>query len=203
MRVRTGIRGIVGDGPDESLGHDKRSARMPSANRGHLLSRWWPGFTSRPTIVRRRLLAKMKAPHAGLAFAQLFQAAATLRRGRRSFLNQGLYRELQFLGGAKCHLLAGFDLDRFAGRRIPAHASWPLPDLQDAKTSNPNSFTLLKVLGDVTDKLVEQGLSLPFCQLMLLGQAGRKMLECDWTSSRFRLSCHGFEPFIERERSKA
>ena len=78
-------------------------------------------------------------------------------------------------------------------------SSWPLPDLQDAKTSNSNTFSLLEMLGDETDKIVEQGLSLPFRQLMLLGQAGRKMLESDWTIGRFRLSCHDFEPFIERE----
>jgi hypothetical protein len=38
---------------------------------------------------------------------------------------------------------------------------------------------------------------------MLLGQAGRKMLESDWTSLHFRLSCHSLEPFIERERIEA
>jgi hypothetical protein len=108
-----------------------------------------------------------------------------------------LYRELQFFGRTKCDFLARFDLDRFAGRRIPAYSSWPFPDLQNAKTSNPYSFALLEMLGDETDKLFEQGFSLPFRQLMLLGQTGREMLESDWTSGHFRLSCHNFEPFIE------
>ena len=40
------------------------------------------------------------------------------------------------------------------------------------------------------------------CQNMLLGQAGREMLESDWTSGCFCLSCHNFEPFIEREELK-
>ena len=96
-----------------------------------------------------------------------------------------LDRELQLLGCAKCDLLACLDLDRFAGGRIPAHSSWPLPDLQDAQTSNSDSFPLLEMLGDETYQLAEQGLSLSFRQLMLLGQAGRKMLESNWDESSF------------------
>jgi hypothetical protein len=46
------------------------------------------------------------------------------------------------------------------------------------------------MLGNETNKIVEQRLPLPFCQLMLLGQAGREMLESDWTSGCFCLSCH-------------
>jgi hypothetical protein len=56
-----------------------------------------------------------------------------------------------------------------------------------------------------TNKIIEQRLSLPFRQLMLLGQGGREMLESDWTSGHFRLSRHNFEPFIkstEIERSR-
>ncbi len=113
-----------------------------------------------------------------------------------------LHRELQLLGRTKCDLLACFNLEGFASCRIAPYSSWSLPDLQDAKTSNPNSLTLLEMLGDQTNELVEQRLSLPLRQLVLLGQAGRKMLESDWTSGRFCLSCHDFEPFIERERSK-
>jgi hypothetical protein len=129
------------------------------------------------------------------------QPAAPLicEEGDDNFSTKRLYRELQFLGRAKCDLLAGFDLYRLASCRIAAHSSWPFSDLQDAKTSNSDTFSFLEVLGDETDKIVEQGLSLPFRQLMLLGQAGRKMLESDWTSSRFRLSGHDFEPFIARE----
>ena len=120
--------------------------------------------------------------------------------GGDNFSTRRLYRELQFFGRTKCNLFARFDLDRFAGCRVAPHSSWSLPDLQNAKTSNPNSFALLEMLGNETNKIVEQRLPLPFCQLMLLGQAGREMLESDWTSGRFRLSCHNFEPFIERER---
>src|ERR1700746_31072 len=95
------------------------------------------------------------------------------------FYNQQLHRKPQFLSRAKRDLLACFDLDRFASRRIAPHSSWPFPDLQDAKTSNPNAFAFLEVLGNETNELIEQRLSLPLRQLMLLGQAGREMPESD------------------------
>jgi len=110
-----------------------------------------------------------------------------------------LDRELQLLGCAKCDLLACLDLDRFAGGRIPAHSSWPLPDLKDTKTSNPNAFALLEVLGNEADQPIKQGHPLPFRQLMVLRQPSREVLESDWTIGRFCLSCHSLEPFIERE----
>ena len=56
------------------------------------------------------------------------------------------------------------------------------------------------MLGNETDEIIEQRLSLPFRQLMLLGQTGREMLESDWTSGHFRSSYHNFEPFFEREK---
>jgi hypothetical protein len=83
------------------------------------------------------------------------------------FRTKRLHRELQFLGRTKCDLLAGFDLDRFASCRIAPHSSWSLPDLKDAKTSNSDTFSLLEMLGNETNKLAEQGLSLPFGQLLL------------------------------------
>jgi hypothetical protein len=46
------------------------------------------------------------------------------------------------------------------------------------------------MLGDEANKIVEQRLSSPFRQLMLLGQTGRQVLESDWASGQFRLSCH-------------
>ena len=38
------------------------------------------------------------------------------------------------------------------------HTKPSLPDLQNAKTSNPNSFPLLETLGNETNKIVEQRL---------------------------------------------
>jgi len=119
--------------------------------------------------------------------------------GSDHFPTKLLYRELQFLGRAKCDLLARFDLDGFAGCGVAPHSSWPLPDLKDTKTSNPNAFALLEVLGNEADQPIKQGHPLPFRQLMVLGQPSREVLESDWTIGRFCLSCHSLEPFIERE----
>jgi hypothetical protein len=119
--------------------------------------------------------------------------------GGDNFSTGRLYCELQFLGRAKCDLLACFDLDRLASCRIAPHSSWSLPDLKDAKTSNSDPFSLLEMLGNKTDKTIQQRLSLPFRQLMLLGQTGSEMLESDWTGLHFRLGSHTFEPFVERE----
>jgi hypothetical protein len=51
---------------------------------------------------------------------------------------KALHRELQLFGCPD--FLACFDLDRLTGCRIAPHTSCALPDLQDAKTSNPNSL---------------------------------------------------------------
>jgi len=40
---------------------------------------------------------------------------------------------LEFLGSSKGNLLAGFDLDGFAGRWVASHAGGAMPDLQDAQ----------------------------------------------------------------------
>ena len=75
---------------------------------------------------------------------------------------QPSHRELQVLGRSERDFLTCFDLDRFAGCRIAPHPSCPLPDLQNTKTSNPNSFALLEMLGDKTNKIAEKGFTCPF-----------------------------------------
>ena len=77
----------------------------------------------------------------------------------------------QFLGRPKSDFLAGLDLNRLAGRRIEPHASGSFSDLQDAKPGNSYSFALLQMLGDQSDKVVEEFAPRPFCQLVLFGQA--------------------------------
>ena len=55
---------------------------------------------------------------------------------------------LEFLGRAEGDLLAGLDVDRFAGGGIAAHAGGALADLQDAETDDADALALLQVLGD-------------------------------------------------------
>ena len=71
----------------------------------------------------------------------------------------------------KSDFLAGLDLNRLAGRRIAPHASRPLSNLQDPEPRNSDSFALLQMLGDQSDKVVEEFAPRPFCQLVLFGQA--------------------------------
>ena len=63
---------------------------------------------------------------------------------RRQLLN----RHLQVLGWPECDFLARFDLDGFSGRRVSSHAGGALPDLQDAKSRNPDPLAFLEMLGD-------------------------------------------------------
>ena len=67
------------------------------------------------------------------------------------------------------------------GCRIAPHARRPLPDLQDAETSNTDSLILLEMLRDQANEVAEQGFTCLFRQLMLLGQDRGKLLERNWT----------------------
>ena len=80
-----------------------------------------------------------------------------------------LDRHLQILGCPERDFLARFDLYRFSRCGIAPHASNPFSDLQDAKTSKTDTFALLEMLCDKTNKIAEEGLTSPFRQLMLLG----------------------------------
>src|SRR5262245_32126946 len=79
-----------------------------------------------------------------------------------SYLRQLLDRHLQVLGWPECDFLARFDLDGFSGRGVSPHASRALPDLQDAKTRNPDPFAFLEMLGDQAHEVAEDRLALAF-----------------------------------------
>jgi hypothetical protein len=115
------------------------------------------------------------------------QRCSATRRLR--FITKPLYRELQFLGRPECHFLACLDLNGFAGGRIASHPRWPFPHLQDAKTRNSDSLPFLKMLCNEADHVIEQRLALSLCQLVLLGQNSREMLESNWTTSLRRSGC--------------
>src|SRR5712675_3767947 len=74
---------------------------------------------------------------------------------------------LQLLGRAEGNLLAGLDVDGFAGSGVAAHAGGALAHLQDAETDDTDAFALLQMLGDPADHVVQNGLSLLLGQLLL------------------------------------
>src|SRR6266446_2106838 len=92
---------------------------------------------------------------------------------------------LEFLGGAEGDLLAGLDLDRFAGGGVAAHAGGALADLKDAEADDADTLALLQVLGDPADQIVQNGLGALLRQFVLFRQRCREMLERD----RGRASC--------------
>src|SRR3954464_7565115 len=86
---------------------------------------------------------------------------------------------LQLLGGAEGDLLAGLDVDGFAGGGIAAHASGALAHLEDAEADNTDALTLLETLGDARHQVAQDGFGLLLRQLMLFRQRCREMLERD------------------------
>ena len=102
----------------------------------------------------------------------------------------------QFLGRPKSDFLAGLDLNRLAGRRIAPHASGSFSYLQDAKPGNSYSFALLQMLGDQSDKVVEEFAPRPFCQLVLLAKLTATWLSVivTWSAIFFPRDAHGPHP---------
>src|SRR5258708_39806868 len=97
-------------------------------------------------------------------------------------------RFLELLGGAEGDLLAGLDLDGFAGGRIAAHARGALAHLQDAEPADADALAFLEVLDDIADQAAKNGFSLLFRQFVVLRKACRQVLQCH--GSRRCLGCH-------------
>src|SRR5262249_36702006 len=88
----------------------------------------------------------------------------------------------QFLGSAEGNLLAGLDLDGFAGGRIAAHTGGALTDLQNTETREAKLLALLQMLGDHFDKLVEQSFALLLAHFVAFSERMSEMLESDGTT---------------------
>src|SRR5450830_1335562 len=101
-------------------------------------------------------------------------------------------RLFQFLRRAESDLLARLDLDRFAGRRVTAHARGTLAHLKDAEAADADTLALLQVLDDVADKIAEYGFRLLLRHLVRFRERGREMLQCDGWRCRGFCRCRGF-----------
>jgi hypothetical protein len=111
---------------------------------------------------------------------------------RRPWWLAELHRLLQFLGWPEGDLLAGFDLDRFAGSRVPTHPRRSLAHLEDAETCQADFVTLLEVLRGQRHQVAQHGLSLFLREVVAIGQLGGEMLERDSRLRRgFRWGCLG------------
>src|SRR4029079_10868008 len=86
---------------------------------------------------------------------------------------------LQFLGRAEGDLLAGLDLDRFAGGGVAAHAGGALADLEDAEADVAAVLSLLQVLGDLAAHIGQDRLSGLLRQFMVVRESRCQMLECN------------------------
>src|ERR1700680_4189565 len=73
-----------------------------------------------------------------------------------------LHRFLELLGGAERDLLAGLDLDRFAGGRIAAHAGGALFHLQDTEAADADAVALFEVLDHHAAEVIENEFGLLF-----------------------------------------
>src|SRR5258705_2171923 len=104
-------------------------------------------------------LSAEEASSRGAAYAARNDAKSSLAKSSpgKGVLSDGF---LELLGGAEGNLLAGLDVDRLAGGGVAAHAGSALAHLQDAKTDDANALALLQMLGDPSDHVVENRLSL-------------------------------------------
>src|ERR1700688_3884410 len=84
---------------------------------------------------------------------------------------------LEFLGRTEGNLLAGLDVDRFAGGGVAAHARGALADLEDAEADDADALALLQMLGDHGDDVVQDRLGLLLRQFLILGDRRRQMLQ--------------------------
>src|SRR5690606_11073672 len=99
-------------------------------------------------------------------------------------------RLFEFLGGAESDLLGRLDQHRLARCRVAPHAGRAFADHENAETGDADPLTLLEMLGDRGDEIVEHRLALFLRHFVTLGQRCREMLEADGGYCGFGCSSH-------------
>jgi hypothetical protein len=82
------------------------------------------------------------------------------------------YCQLQFLGGAECHLPTSLDFDWLTRHGIATHTGRSIPYLQNAETGDLHSLTFLKMLCDHADQVIEHLLTSAPAEVMLVREHG-------------------------------
>src|SRR5262249_2327107 len=141
-------------------GHSPACDRTVDATDNALRRRVSPGGRGRCNRVSRQALRE--GP---------LRSKVLLERSRSGSLAQGLDGFFQFFGCSESDFLAGPNLNRLAGRRVAPHAGGSFSNLQYAEPRNSDSFTLLQMLGDQTDEVVQEFAPRAFRQLVFFGQA--------------------------------
>src|ERR1051325_6393008 len=106
----------------------------------------------------------------------LFPGLSKPRLAPRREISDGF---LEVLRGAEGDLLARLDLDRFAGRRVAAHARRALPHLEDAEARDADFVALFQVLTEIGDEVLEHLVARLLGDGVLLRHGGGDVLEGD------------------------
>src|SRR6478672_3701585 len=86
-------------------------------------------------------------------------AAYAARNDAESGHGKGVLSDgfLELLGCTEGDLLAGLDVDRFAGGGVAAHAGGALAHLKDAEAHHADAIALLQMLGDAVHQIGQNG----------------------------------------------
>src|SRR6185436_12892483 len=150
------------------------------------------GALAAPPAASRRSVSRLQTTEDDTV---LPPSVVNLRRG-------ALHRLFEFLGGAERDLLAGLDLDRFAGGRIAPHAGCTLAHHEDAEAADANAVALLQVFGHQADQVAEDRLSLLFRHLMGFREICGEMLQGHGRLCARFLRCHGWPSSLQNVASQ-
>src|SRR5216683_4520863 len=146
-----------------------------------------------PTMRRSRALARPSTAQKRRSAALGGRRLARKSRPRRPPRLDGFF---ELLGGAEGHLLAGLDLDRFAGRRVAPHAGGALAHLEDAEAADADAVALLEVLGYQADQIAEHRLGLLLRHFMGFREIRGEMLQGHGIRCTRFLRCHGWPSWL-------
>src|SRR5688572_3047004 len=86
-------------------------------------------------------------------------------------------RLFEFFRRAEGDFLARLDLDRFASRRVAAHARSAFAHLQNAEAADADALALLQVLDDIANEITQNCLGLLLRHFVLLSHRSSQMLQ--------------------------